>query len=184
MTWWTKHQRRRWTGGTSRGSTVGPPRNGPRGVPEFAERATGRRYRRSRHPDRWRRSPRRRRTGGAYFAQHIGDRANVEISEHFLGPIDPSDRRSPDAESARAAAAGLEVVQCRNKGLQLEFFDVGALAYFLRKVIWTVPDFAVDRYRDRRTDVHDRIRREGVSRSTTSRTLFDLREPDPSHSSR
>jgi hypothetical protein len=32
---------------------------------------------------------------------------------------------------------------------RVEFFDIGAVVYFLRKVIWTVPDFSVERYRDR-----------------------------------
>ena len=40
-------------------------------------------------------------------------------------------------------------MQCRNERLQLEFFDVGAMVFFLRKVVWTVPDFTVDRYRVR-----------------------------------
>lgn len=38
----------------------------------------------------------------------------------------------------------------------MEFFDIGAIVYFLRKVIWTVPDFTVARYRDRRYDLHRR----------------------------
>ena len=33
--------------------------------------------------------------------------------------------------------------------LRAEFFDIGAVIYFLRKVVWTVPDFTVDRYRER-----------------------------------
>jgi hypothetical protein len=51
------------------------------------------------------------------------------------------------------------------------------MVFFLRKVIWTVPDFTVDRYRDRLKGLHDQIGREGVLRSTTSRTLFDVRKP-------
>ncbi len=30
------------------------------------------------------------------------------------------------------------------------FHDIAAVIVFLRKVIWTVPDFSVDRYRDQR----------------------------------
>jgi len=51
------------------------------------------------------------------------------------------------------------------------------MVWFLRKVIWTVPDFTVDRYRTRLRDLHDQIQRDGVFRSTTSRTLFDVRKP-------
>jgi hypothetical protein len=69
------------------------------------------------------------------------------------------------------------VVRCRNERLRLEFFDVGAMVWFLRKVIWTVPDFCVERYRDRLRDLHERIERQGPFVSTMSRTLFELRKP-------
>jgi SAM-dependent methyltransferase len=114
---------------------------------------------------------------GIYFAQHVGGGTNVEISEYFLGPLTPGDDRDSDVEGDRARAAGLEIVQCRNERLRLEFFDVGAMVFFLRKVIWTVPDFAVERYRDRLRDLHEQIERDGVFRSTMSRTLIEARKP-------
>ena len=114
---------------------------------------------------------------GTYFAQHVGGRSNVEITEFFLGPRDRRDRREHLVEADQARAAGLEVVQCRNERLRLEFFDVGAMVFFLRKVIWTVPDFTVSHYRERLRDLHDQIERDGMFRSTMSRTLFEARKP-------
>jgi SAM-dependent methyltransferase len=113
--------------------------------------------------------------GGTYFAQHVGGGTNLELRELLLGPQRPSDRRHHDVESAQAEGAGFEIVQCRNERLRLEFFDVGAIVYFLRKVVWTVPDFSVDRYRLRLRDVHEQIVRDGAFHSTMSRTLFELR---------
>ena len=115
--------------------------------------------------------------GGTYFAQHVGGRTNVEISEYFLGPLTPGDGRDPENEADGARAAGLEIVQCRNERLRLEFFDVGAVVYFLRKVIWTVPNFTVGHYLDRLQDLHDHIEHHGAFRSTMSRTLFEARKP-------
>ena len=97
--------------------------------------------------------------GGTYFAQHVGSGTNVEISEYFLGRLDRRDIRHHEVEADQAKRAGLEIVQCRNERLQLEFFDVGAMVFFLRKVIWTVPGFTVDRYRDRLRDLHVQIKR-------------------------
>ncbi len=115
--------------------------------------------------------------GGTYFAQHVGGRTNVEITEHFLGPFTAGDARDAEVEADGAQAAGLEIVQCRNERLRLEFFDVGAVVYFLRKVIWTVPNFTVERHRDRLHELHDHIERHGVFRSTMSRTLFEAHKP-------
>lgn len=133
----------------------------------------------SRHPAtvRWREIARVLAPGGTYFAQHVGGASNVEISEFFLGPIDQPSTRDHRVEADRARSAGLEVVQCRNERLGLEFFDVGAIVFFLRKVIWTVPDFEVERYRHRLVDLHEQIVGEGVFRSTMSRTLFEARRP-------
>lgn len=115
--------------------------------------------------------------GGTYFAQHVGSGTNREVSEFFLGPLGSSDRRHHEAETQQAEAAGLQVVQCQNERLQLEFFDVGAMVYFLRKVVWTVPNFSITRHHDRLRAMHDHIEREGVFRSSMSRTLFELRKP-------
>jgi SAM-dependent methyltransferase len=118
--------------------------------------------------------------GGTYFAQHVGGGTNVEVSEFFLGPLVPGqgrNQRDHDVEADRARAADLEIVQCRNERLRLEFFDVGAMVFFLRKVVWTVPGFTVERYRERLRDLHDQIRRDGVFRSAMSRTLFEARKP-------
>jgi SAM-dependent methyltransferase len=133
----------------------------------------------SRHPNtvHWAEIARVLAPGGTYFAQHVGSGRNVEISEYFLGARPPDDGRDPDVEADRARAAGLEIARCRNERLQLEFFDVGAMVYFLRKVIWTVPDFTVERYHVRLRDLHEQLKGDGVFRSTTSRTLFEARKP-------
>ena len=133
----------------------------------------------SRHPAivRWPEIARVLAPGGTYFAQHVGGGTNREISELFLGPLDVPDGRHHTVEAARAVAAGLQVVQCCNERLELAFFDVGAMVYFLRKVVWTVPDFTVDRYRAQLRALHDLIERQGAFRSTMSRTLFEVRSP-------
>jgi hypothetical protein len=59
--------------------------------------------------------------------------------------------------------------------LRVEFFDVGAVVYFLRKVIWIVPGFSVARYRDTLRDLHEQIRRDGSFVAHSTRVLFDAR---------
>ena len=60
-----------------------------------------------------------------------------ELVEHFIGPQPEAwARRHPDNERAQALAAGLEVVDMRMERLRQEYLDIGAVVYFLRKVIW------------------------------------------------
>lgn len=90
------------------------------------------------------------RPGGSYFAQHIGPATMGELVEYLIGPQPQKWAEfHPDAVRAQVQAAGLRVIDVRMERLRAEFFDIGAVVYFLRKVIWTVPDFSVARYRDR-----------------------------------
>lgn len=118
------------------------------------------------------------RPGGSYFAQHVGPASVFELVEFFLGP-QPAARRArhPDDESGAARAAGLEIVDLRTERLRMEFGDIGAVVYFLRKVIWMVPGFTVDAYRDRLRDLHRRIESDGPFVAYSSRTLIDAVKP-------
>ncbi len=135
----------------------------------------------SRHPATvwWTEIARVLRPGGTYFAQHVGPASAFEVSEYFLGPQpEARDLRHPDREGADARAAGLEVVDLRLERLRMEFFDVGAVVYFLRKVIWIVPGFTVDRYRDRLRELHRQIETEGPFVAHSTRFLIEARKPN------
>lgn len=119
------------------------------------------------------------RPGGTYFAQHVGPASVFELVEYFLGP-QPEDvrrRRHPDDESRDAEAAGLEITGLRAESLRTEFLDIGAVVYFLRKVIWMVPGFTVDRYRDRLRELDEKIRAEGPFVAHSTRFLIEARKP-------
>ena len=53
------------------------------------------------------------------------------------------------------------VLDLREEALRTVFNDVGAVVYFLRKVLWTVPGFAVEGYRDRLRLLHEEIQSGG-----------------------
>lgn len=119
------------------------------------------------------------RPGGTYFAQHVGPASVFELVEYFLGPqpADSRNNRHPERERAAAEAAGLEVVDLRTERLRMEFYDVGAVTYFLRKVVWMVPGFTVAAYRPQLREMHELIRSEGPFVAHSSRTLFEVRLP-------
>ncbi|MEU0358049.1 class I SAM-dependent methyltransferase [Streptomyces cyaneofuscatus] len=117
--------------------------------------------------------------GGTYFSQQVGPASVFELVEFFLGPQPPEVRRARDPEDARAAAetAGLEVVELRLERLRTEFFDIGAVVYFLRKVIWMVPGFTVEQYRPQLAALHQKIEEEGPFLAHTTRFLIEARKP-------
>jgi len=136
----------------------------------------------SRHPVTvwWEEIARVLRPGGRYFSQQVGPESVFELAEWFLGPFDERSRRARHPEDARAAAeaAGLRVTDLRAERLPMEFSDVGAVVYFLRKVIWIVPGFTVAAHRERLRALHEHIRREGPFRAHSSRFLIEARKPE------
>ncbi|WP_416873865.1 class I SAM-dependent methyltransferase [Kitasatospora sp. SC0581] len=134
----------------------------------------------SRHPVRawWTEIARVLRPGGTYFAQHVGPASVFELVEYFLGPQpEAREGRRPEVEGAEARAAGLEVVDLRSERLRTEFRDIGAVVYFLRKVIWMVPGFTVEAHRDRLRELDGRIRADGPFVAHSARFLIEARKP-------
>jgi SAM-dependent methyltransferase len=133
----------------------------------------------SRHPEvtPWAEVARVLRPGGTFLSQQIGPGTNRELSEAVLGPLPPRSRNHPGQLRAAAEAAGLHVLRARPARLRVEFLDVGAVAYFLRKVVWTVPGFSIERYRPQLRAIHDRIEAEGSFVSHSTRVLLEARKP-------
>lgn len=114
--------------------------------------------------------------GGTYFAQHVGPNSGIELIEQFLGPQPrESHSRHPDIEAKAARDASLEIVDIQTARLRIEIFDIAAVIYLLRKLIWWVPGFTVDAYLDELKDLHDRIEQEGRFVAHSTRHLIEAR---------
>jgi SAM-dependent methyltransferase len=132
----------------------------------------------SRHPvgTDWDETARVLRPGGRFLSQQIGAGTNRELSEAMLGPLPPAESEQPARMRAAAEAAGFEVLTVRAERLRVEFFDVGAVAHFLRKVIWTVPGFTIEKFRPQLRAVHDEITATGRFVSHSARVLIEAQK--------
>lgn len=132
----------------------------------------------SRHPCNvlWTEIARVLRPGGTYFAQLGGATTAFELVEYFIGP-QTWVGFNPEAHRTLAEAAGLDVVDLRMEIQCAEFFDIGAVIYFLRKTVWNVPNFTVERYRRRLAELHERIEADGPFVTHSTRVLFEARKP-------
>jgi SAM-dependent methyltransferase len=117
------------------------------------------------------------RPGGSYLSQQIGAGTNRELFEFMMGPQPASQARDAKRVAAEAEAAGLVVTDLREQTLRVEFNDVGAVVYFLRKVLWTVPGFTVEAYRAPLARMHEQIQARGPFVSHARRFLIEARKP-------
>jgi SAM-dependent methyltransferase len=135
----------------------------------------------SRHPVgvRWDEVARVLKPGGTYFSQDVGHGSVRELTEFMMGPqpADDEPNRDPKWSVKDASQAGLEVVDLRQFRGRMEFGDVAAVVVFLRKVIWIVPGFTVERYQERLRALHEQIEASGPFLATSVRFLFEARKP-------
>jgi SAM-dependent methyltransferase len=131
----------------------------------------------SRHPAEivWAEIARVLKPGGAYLSQQVGAGSNRELTDFMMGPQEVNQSRSPQVAVAEATEAGLEVVDVREQALRVEFFDVGAVVHFLKKVLWTVPGFTVAGYRDPLARMHEHIQANGSFVCHSQRFLIEAR---------
>ena len=133
----------------------------------------------SRHPVvvLWREIARVLRPGGTYLSQQIGPGTNRELTDFMMGPKPVNESRSAASARRGAEAVGLEVVALQECALRVEFFDVGAVVHFLRKVSWTVPGFTPEAYDAELRRLHEQIERQRPFVSTARRILVEARRP-------
>ena len=116
--------------------------------------------------------------GGSYFARHVGPASAFELIEHFLGPL-PDERkgRDPQHESAAAQDAGLVVTELRTARCRMELYDVGAVVWILRKCVWWVPDFSVEKYHVKLAELDEQMRSGEPVVAHSTRHLIEARRP-------
>jgi SAM-dependent methyltransferase len=114
--------------------------------------------------------------GGHYFAQHVGPGSAFELIEFFRGPL-PGHRsgRDPLGEAADAERAGLTVTDLRTARCRMEFFDIGTVVWILRKCVWWVPGFSVDRYRATLLELDGHLRNGKPFVAHSTRHLIEAR---------
>lgn len=116
------------------------------------------------------------RPGGTYLSQQVGAGSVRELTDLMMGPQPVGEERSTQRAVSAAEATGLDVVDLQHATPRTLFNDIGAVVYFLRKVIWIVPGFTVDRYHPQLAQLHDRIEADGPLVTHAQRFLIEARK--------
>ncbi|MEU4364330.1 methyltransferase domain-containing protein [Promicromonospora sp. NPDC023987] len=114
--------------------------------------------------------------GGTLLVQEVGAGSNRALFEFLMGPQANRDADYLDEVRTQVAAVGLDVVRLRDALTRVEFFDLAAVVHFLRKVLWTVPDFSVEKYGDRLRALGNHITEHGSFVCHSRRTLVEARK--------
>lgn len=114
------------------------------------------------------------RPGGIFLTQQVGGDNNIRLNELLEDTITFEYANWTLAECTRQLIeAGFRILQAREERPPEVFYDIGAVVFCLRIISWQVPDFSVEKYRDKLYAIHEMIRRDGKLVSYGHRLLVE-----------
>lgn len=115
--------------------------------------------------------------GGVFITQQVGEDNDKELVEFLLPQCE---RPFPGLNLANQQyifqQAGFEILDSGEEYKPIEFYDVGALAWFARIIQWEFKDFSVEGCFDRLVDAHKKIQQEGAIKGNVHRYLIVARK--------
>ena len=98
--------------------------------------------------------------GHQLITQQVGGRTMEQLNSVFGVPYTYADW-SLEKAVTQLQAAGLQIVEQREEFSIERFYDVGAIAYYLKIVPWQIPGFSVEKYFDKLVTLHEMIQADG-----------------------
>jgi hypothetical protein len=83
-----------------------------------------------------------------------------------------------DQEIGALEQAGFSVLQCHEQVLESNFFDIGAVVFYLKVIEWQIEGFSVAKYEQRLRDMHALIEKQGAFFTTEQRFLIEAKKPE------
>src|SRR5581483_1813713 len=101
--------------------------------------------------------------GGRFLTQQVGDGWADDFYRLLDLPVPPPPPRpwTLAVAIAQVEAAGLEIVMSAEGVEQHDFGDVGALAWYVKAIPWTVPGLSIAAFRPRLAELHAQIQANG-----------------------
>lgn len=104
--------------------------------------------------------------GGHFVTQQLGDGLYREFRTLFDAPQSPMSALTLELLCEQVSRSGMELIESGESKQTMTFHDVGALAWYLKMIPWTVPSFDVLAQRDALERIHGDIQRNGPLRAS------------------
>jgi SAM-dependent methyltransferase len=119
------------------------------------------------------------RPGGHFITQQVDGPSQKTISDWLGVPFEVGWATWSLESAARGlTSAGFTILTRHEAPLPTRFYDIGALAYYLKAIPWQIHEFSVARYREPLRALHQRIQADGYLEAESGRFLLVARKPD------
>ena len=111
--------------------------------------------------------------GGYFITQQVGVNNDFELNHH-LGHFAEDEYAYWNLEYAtnELQNAGLNVLEKKEAAPKTRCFDIGAIVYYLLAIPWQIPDFSVEKYREKLYELHLEILEKEYIELSSSRFLI------------
>lgn len=116
--------------------------------------------------------------GGRFITQQVGGANCVQLNEFLCDEIKPRYAAwTMDRAMYWLEQAGFDIVSAREAFPDCAFYDIGAVVFYLKIIEWQIPDFELERYRDRLWAMHQLIQTEGAFVAKNHRFIIEASLP-------
>ncbi len=98
---------------------------------------------------------------GIFITQQVGGLNDREINELLGVPKFEFFNWNLESAVTELQEIGFKISEQKEDLVKTRFYDIGAIVYYLKAIPWQVPDFTIEKYFDRLTEVYNRIEKEG-----------------------
>jgi len=114
---------------------------------------------------------------GIFLTQQVGTLDNIKINEVLGEPVDPeSKKRTLENLIRRFEQSGFRILRAKEEYLDSIFDDIGVVVFYLKIISWQIPDFSVEKYRERLLALHEFIEKQGSFVSKAHRYLIEAQK--------
>ena len=110
---------------------------------------------------------------GIFITQQVGCLNNRELSRVFIEGFElPYKKNHMDIQRNQFIKQGFEVLESKEHFPEIRFFDIGALVFFCKIIVWEFPEFSVEKYFDKLLMLHEKCENDGFIESKEHRYLL------------
>ena len=111
---------------------------------------------------------------GQFITQQVGPLDCQQLNEFLAAPLDPKvEKWSLKTEIRPLEEAGFRVLRVEEDFPDSIFADIGVVVFYLKVIEWQIPNFSIQKYRDRLLAMHEHILSNGSFQAQAHRFLIE-----------
>jgi SAM-dependent methyltransferase len=100
-------------------------------------------------------------SGGLFITQQVGSMTVLNLKHFFAEKGEAVSNWDLKSTVTELESVGFKIID-QQEDVQLQrFYDVGAIAYYLKAIPWIIEDFTIEKYRDKLWEMHVLIHKNG-----------------------